>query len=174
MEMKSIYKCAANDGLKFGGYLTLIFVSYVLLGVSTLFAWMFNLLILAIPFVTYRFIKGCYKQRYGCMTISEMWMYGMLLYIYAALICGLVTYCYISFIEPNFLMNQVQMAIDLYKELDEPSVNEMVVAIQDGVDKGLLPTTIDFVVQMIWMTSFGGSILSLILSFFVRLFNKNK
>ncbi|MFI3239720.1 MAG: DUF4199 domain-containing protein [Bacteroidales bacterium] len=174
MELKSIYKSAANDGLIFGGYLTAIFISYVLASVNVMFAWVLNLLILAIPYVTYRFIRRCNKGRFNCMSISEMWMYGMLLYIYGALICGIVTFAYIRFIEPNLITNQLQMALDIYKSVDELKDSEFVAVVEQGIEQGLVPSAIDFVIQMMWVTSFFGSVLSLIIALIIRLINRNK
>ena len=62
------------------------------------------------------------------------------------------------------MYDQVNIALELYKGIPEFKNSEMVTMLETAVKQHQLPSAIDYVIQMIWLTSFMGSIISLITS----------
>ena len=57
-----------------------------------------------------------------------------------------------------------QAAVNLYSQTPELRDSSMVQTMRMAMQEGLLPTPIEYVVQMFWMTSFVGSLLSALLA----------
>ena len=58
----------------------------------------------------------------------------------------------------------MQAAVNLYSQTPELRDSSMVQTMRMAMQEGLLPTPIEYVVQMFWMTSFVGSLLSALLA----------
>lgn len=168
MEVKSIYRRAADNGLIFGVYLSVLFVMFVLSGKSFLTSLAGLVLLLGIPGVIFVFLRRCFIAEFGKTTISGLWMLGILIFIYASLICGVVTYVYLQYFDPSFIYNQAQAALDIYRSVEEIKGTDLVIGMQRAIEEKLLPTPIQFVFQMIWVTTFFGSLLSLLTALIVR------
>ncbi|MDD2961421.1 MAG: DUF4199 domain-containing protein [Muribaculaceae bacterium] len=166
--IKSIYRRGADDGLIFGIYLSAIFLCSVIgVGVPIL-SILSLLLIIALPLLLFKFLRRSFVASNGLSTFSEVWMLGILIFLFGSLICGVVTYVYLQFIEPTFIYDQVNAALDIYKSMPQMKDAEFVKIIQQAIDQHLLPSAIQIVIQMIWFTIFSGSLLSLLLSAIVR------
>ena len=70
--------------------------------------------------------------------------------------------------EPTFIFDQAQAAVDAYKAVPELRDSDIAVALQRAIDEGMLPTAIEFVVNMILLTTFIGSLTALVASLIVR------
>ena len=126
MEVKSIYRRAADNGLIFGVYLSVLFVMFVLSGKFFLTSLAGLVLLLGIPGVIFVFLRRC------------------------------------------FIYNQAQAALDIYRSVEEIKGTDLVIGMQRAIEEKLLPTPIQFVFQMIWVTTFFGSLLSLLTALIVR------
>ena len=93
-------------------------------------------------------------------------MIGILTFIYGSLICTAVTYALLEWLRPDFFYDMAQLVIDQYSKV--PAANDMVETLTKIVDKGLLPSTLEFLFQMFWLTSFLGSLVSAIVAVIVR------
>lgn len=168
MGIKSIYRRAADNGLIFGVYLSLLFIMFVFSSESFLMSLVGLVLLLGIPGIIFVFLRRCFVAEFGKTTISGLWMLGILIFIYASLICGVVTYVYLQYFDPSFIYEQAQAALNVYQSVEEIKGSDIVVGMQRAIEEKLLPTPIEFVFQMIWITTFFGSLLSLLTALIVR------
>lgn len=84
------------------------------------------------------------------------------------MICALCSYAYLQYIDPDFIYRQTVNAVELYRELDPGNSSGIAEVIDTVIDNNMLPTPIEVAVEMLWMTTFFGSLLSMLLSAIVR------
>ncbi len=168
-ENKSPYRRGADDGFYFGIYLSILFFASVfsleigILGLLTM------IMTLGVPFVIYYFLRRTYVDERGKSPLSSLWMQGIMIFICGSLISGMSAMIYLKWINPDFIIGQVNMAIELYGNSGWPQGEEIANTLQRMIDNHLLPSAISLVIAFIWMAMFSGSILSLIMSLIVRL-----
>lgn len=166
--IKSLYKSAADDGLIMGGYLSLIFIVMIISVQSAAISFIGILLIIGLPVLLGFFLRRTYVREKGFTLFTSLWMQGILIFIFGSLICSVVSYIYLQYINPTFIYDQVKSALNLYESINEFKNMEFVKTMKLAIEQKLLPTPIQFVVQMIWVTGFFGSILSLFVALIVR------
>lgn len=176
MVAKSVYRQGADDGLKFGIFLSVLSILlFISVGKSAIASIPSLILIAAAPFVIFRYQRKYYNERNGLSTFSELWMYGMLMCIFGSLICGVVSFVYLKFLEPTLIYDQAKSVLELYESIPEMKNSDFVEMLRIAINDNKLPSAIDYVMQMIWLTTFLGSITSMFLSLIVRAFPcKNK
>lgn len=121
----------------------------------------------SVPFIAFRIMKHSYAAG-GCkMQFAGVWLEGILMFLFGALILSVGAYVFFRWLDPDYIMRMLRM----YVELSE----------QNGVSDGLTqaaqqilainytPKPIDMIMSIIWTVGFSGSILSLILTPIVRL-----
>lgn len=163
---ESIFKYAARCGLPMGGYLSVMSAAMVFSDKVPLLSLMVLCMLLFMPLLVYKLLRARYVAD-GCTTdFSSLWMIGILTFIYGSLICTAVTYALLQWLRPDFFYDMAQMVIDQYSKV--PAASDMVETLTTIVDKGLLPSTLEFLFQMFWLTSFLGSLLSAIVAVVVR------
>ncbi len=163
---ESIFKYAARCGLPMGAFLSVMSVAMVFSDRVPFLSIFVLTLLLGTPFLVYRLLRARYVSDNGITDFSSLWMIGILTFIYGSLICTAVTYALLQWLRPDFFYDMAQMVIDQYKKV--PAASEMVDVLTKALDNGLLPSTIEFLFQMFWLTSFLGSLLSAIVTLVVR------
>lgn len=174
MEVKNVYRQGAEDGMSFGVLLTMISLAFIYSGASSVISVLAVVLLLLPPVALYWF-----QHRYATKVdknadISALWMLGLMISLCGSLICGAVTYAWLQYVEPTFIYDQVQGAINVWKQVPEMSGDPMLSDMQHAIDGGLLPSPIEFVMNMILLTTFLGSLQSLLLGVVVRFLTKTK
>lgn len=161
---ETLFKRASKDALYLGGYLSAIFLTMVLSAHVALLSAVSLLLMLCLPvYVLYLMRK--YYIATGCIfPFSARWMYGIMLFIFGAIICSAVSYVYLEYVEPDFLFSQFKMILDFYKSVPELAESQTTLMMQTVIDRNQFPGAIQFVMSFMWMISFSGSMLSIILS----------
>lgn len=171
---KSIYHTGAADGLTMGLYLGATFICQVLsLKILTLGLFA-ELMVLGVPFMAYFLMRRSYKSNAREKPFSTIWMHGITIFICGSLILGLVQYVYTRFINPDFIPMMAQTAVDAYMSLPSDDGRQFGVALQQIIDKHLLPTPIGFTITAIWLISFIGCLLSLAITVILKLVYKNR
>lgn len=167
-ERKSPYRRGADDGFFFGIYLSAMFFASVYSLDAPLLGVISFLMVLAVPFIIYRFLRRTYVEEYGTTLLSALWMQGIMIFLCGALICGAVSLIYLKWINPSFIVDQMRTVIDIYSGSGWESGEEMADMMQRIIDNNLVPTSISIVMEMIWLSVFSGSLLSLLMSLLVR------
>ena len=151
-----------------GIYLTLIFLFTVLSEQFSLLSLAGLAMLCYIPFFTYRLIVKIHKKYFCTSDFASLWMLGISIFIGGSMICALCSYAYLQYIDPNFIYRQAVNAAELYKELDPDNTSGIAEVIDSLIDNNMLPTPIEVAVEMLWTTTFFGSLISMLLSAIVR------
>ena len=75
---------------------------------------------------------------------------------------------YLKWINPDFIADRVQEAIDFYSESGWKQGEEMADMLRRMVSAHIIPTPIQIVIEMIWLGVFSGSLLSLLMAVLAR------
>lgn len=163
-----VYREGAYKGVPMGIYLTLIFLFTVLSEQFSLLSLAGLAMLCYTPFFTYRLIVKIQKKYFCTSDFASLWMLGISIFIGGSMICALCSYAYLQYIDPNFTYRQAVNAAELYKELDPDNTSGIAEVIDSLIDNNMLPTPIEVAVEMLWTTTFFGSLLSMLLSAIVR------
>lgn len=167
-EQKSVYRRGADDGLFFGIYLIIMFFASAF-SMAVPFAGLLSIiLLLGVPFLIYRFLRRSYVNDNGTTQFSALWVQGITTFFCGSLISGIVAFIYMRWINPDFILSQVQALIDVYMTTDWVEGKEIAEVLKKMIANNMLPTPINIVIESIWLAVFTGSILSMILSIVVQ------
>lgn len=163
--VKSVYRYGAEYGVWFGIYLTLMalaiiygFSQYTLLLVAMA-------MFVATPAVIYPMMRRYRTHMHGFAPFASLWMLGLMIFLFGSLICGTVTYVWMQYVMPTFIYDQVVAAIEIYKTVPGDSAAEMVSIMETIIEHHALPSAMEVVVQMVMLTTFLGSLVSMALAF---------
>lgn len=165
---KSIYKYAAEAGVPVGLYLTLMSACLLLsLRIPVLPVLLLPLAI-GFPVMLGFILKRIANQEPSYMKVSALWLGGIYAVIFGTLICSLFSALYIMFVEPGFVNAYVSDAIATIESSPLSSRYESTTSLmREAMEAHILPSGMEFVSTMGWLTSFTGSILSLVLSLII-------
>lgn len=165
---KNVFVRSAELGVPFGGLLLIASLAMLFADKVPLLSMVTLVVALLAPFVIYRWQRRRYVLSEGFSSFSELWTLGIFTTIGGALICGLLTYGLITYLRPDYVYEQAQYVADAYKRMPGADAREFAAIIEKAIKAGMLPTTIDFCIQMFWLTAslgcVGGAITALIAS----------
>ncbi|MCH5319421.1 MAG: DUF4199 domain-containing protein [Paramuribaculum sp.] len=164
----SPYRRGADNGFYFGIYLTGMFFAFVLSVKISLFSLITMAMFVAVPFLIYRWLRIAFVEDGGKSAISSLWMQGIMIFACGSAIAGVVATVYLKWINPDFIIDRLHETIDLYESLEWPQGKEMADVLQRMIDYRIVPSAIQIVVEMIWLSIFSGSLLSLLMSLLAR------
>ncbi len=165
METKLIYQRAARYGVPMGLYLSLLSVAVVFSDRATPLPVLALVLIVCWPLAIYRIQRREHLAAGGAMPYAGLWLMGIMTVVCGSLICALATCGVITALRPDFIYEQMQEALNIYRQVPEMRGSEMLTVMQQATDRGMLPSPIEYVMQMFWLTSFAGSVISAVLAF---------
>lgn len=167
-EPRNIYSSGANDGLKMGIYLSIMFVLQCMGASNQLLMTFGTIMMLCIPVVAYILLRKGFRNSGGRSTFSAIWLHGILIFLCGSLIMATVIYIYLRFIDPGFLRNMLSSLIEVYSGIEDPSAKQFTDMLTTIQAQNLLPSPIQYAFTMIWTCGFLGSIISMILALIVR------
>lgn len=172
---KSIYNYGAEYGLFMGAYLSTVALCFMLSLRWTVVSLAVYPLLAGVPMMLWWMLMRLYRTEPIYRAHSALWMFGICVFFFGSLICGAVTAAYMYFIEPQFFIDYATMTIEFIKSgpLAEQYSAEADL-LQRAIDKHELPTPINFVVSMMWVTVFVGSVTSMFLAPLVRRFGQHR
>jgi hypothetical protein len=168
----SVYKRGADDGLKLGIIMIVLFIAAAYSLQFAMLGFLAFALTIAVPFVVYYMIKRDYLRYPNMRFFSALWMHGICTFFFGSVLLAAAMSVFLRFIEPTFIIDNLNNAISVYRSLGVAEANEMADAMQSLIDKHMVPSAISFAMTSIWSVVFSGSMLSLLLSLLVRTFNK--
>lgn len=163
--VKSVYRQGAEYGAWFGVYLTVMALAIMYGFTHTILMLAAMAMMVAVPAVVYPMLRRYRSQMRGYAPFASLWMLGLMIFICGSLICGAVTYVWMQYVMPTFIYDQVMAAIDVYKAVPGDSAAEMVRIMETIVERHALPSAMEVVVQMVMLTTFLGSLVSMVLAF---------
>lgn len=169
MTSGQVYREGANKGVGMGIYLTAASIFCLTSHLNPMVALLALALLAGVPVLQYKLLLGVFRK-YGCTdNFSSLWMLGISIFIGAALICAAATYCYLEFFDPHYFYDRGQEALSILEQTPELKSSELYSQMKIAVEEGILPSPIGYCVEMIMITVFSGSILTILLTPLVRL-----
>ena len=167
-ERKSVFKRGAECGVPMGLYMSTISLMSLFTDKVPLFSLAVIVMLFVGPYIIYRFQRHYFIEENGMTEYAALWMQGILMVVYGALITGAVTYLVLQYIRPSYIYDQAQMAIDTYNAIPsmKAQLGEILDVMQQAIDQNALPTPIELVFQMFWFVTFSGCMLSSITAAF--------
>ncbi len=162
---KSIYKYASEAGLPIGMYLTMMSACLLMSLRVEILSMMIFPLIVGFPIILGMIMKRISTQEPAYMKVSALWLGGIYTVIFGTLICSLFSGVYLVFVDPGFVNSYFDHAITTIETSPMAAEYESTTSLmREAMDAHILPTGMEFVSAMGWLTCFAGSILSLVLS----------
>lgn len=167
-ERKSVYKQAAEYGIPLGLYMSTISLMTLYTDLMPLFSVVAMVLLFAGPVVIYRFQRRYFVEQGGMAEYAALWMLGIMMVIFGAIITGAVTYVVLQYVRPNYIYDQAQATLDAYNALPElrAQASQVLDVLQTMLEQKALPSAIELVFNMFWFVTFSGSVLSAITAAF--------
>ena len=165
---KSVYALGAEDGLLMG---PLMAATIVCIGASTYVAWLSvpGLIgALAVPVLAYYRLMISHRDNPRSMTFTPLWLQGICMFFFGGLVMSAVAFVLMRWAVPGFIMHQIDKIIEVYSALNDPSAASMVSMFEKIKTSGMLPTPLDVALELLYMSVFTGSIISLIYALIIR------
>lgn len=164
---KTIIKYAMEYGIYFGLFLILKFLVTTQSTQSIALNLLAGILLIATPFVFYYCMKRYRDKEKGRAGFVHLWTFGIFLFFFASLLDGLVQYVFYQYIDTSYLELQFAAGLKVLAELglQESPILQMM---QEGLEKGGVPTAIEMVYMIIFSNVFFGSLFSMLLAWIIK------
>ena len=152
-----------------GVLMSLISICFIFYDRVPLLGLLLIIALVAGPILIYRLQRKYFIEQAGQVSYSTLWLYGILMVVCGALISGLVTLLMLQYVRPTWIYDMVQTTIDSWKQMPaayQASMKPMLEEMKHMIDAGLLPTSVDFVIQMFWNVCLSGVLLTSVTSAF--------
>ncbi|MCX4288140.1 MAG: DUF4199 domain-containing protein [Duncaniella sp.] len=159
--VESPYRRGADDGFKFGLYLTTMFFTSIFSEKIALLSLVSLVMIAAVPVIVWQMQRRYCRDCRGAATFPMLWMQGVMIFTCGMAIAGVALAIYMRWINPDFILNQWELMAATGAHSDSRFMQETGRVAQGMIDNGLLPTPMAVVVQLILLAITTGSILSL-------------
>jgi len=171
---KSVYKYSGELGLWMGLYLVLM-SACLLLSVHLPAAVMLIFpLALGWPIVLYILLRRIWQQAPHYRTLSATWLAGIWICIFGSLICAAFSAAWIILLQPDFLHLYLRQCVEQMQLADiSGPYADMAATLRDALDRNIVPSPMQWVLSMIWLTAFSGAILSLIVALCMTVRSRN-
>lgn len=167
--IEQVYKNGAYKGLVMGLYLSVVSIFSMLSDSVPLLSMVALPMLVCLPLLQYRLLYIEWRKADYSATFSSLWMLGITIFIGGSLVCALLTYGYLTLFDPDFFMRSTQAMVDTLQADPQLRSSDLCRMLKASIEAGLVPSPIEFCVQMIMFTVFSGSILSLVLTPIVKL-----
>lgn len=157
---KSIYQRAGEWGVPFGLYLACTAVCSIFADWFMPLHFLFLLLLLGTPVVTYYFQRRKFIEDDGFTEYAGLWMLGIMLFILGTVLCSFIVFLVLQYVRPDYIYEQANAAIDAYSKIPQMKDSELLGVLQKAIDEKALPTPIEMVMSVFWFVTFTGSLLS--------------
>lgn len=172
---KSLFKQAADWGLPFGIYLSVMASGFIFSDKHIAISAFALAMVLVIPFLIYRWLKKRYNAEGGKSSFSNLWMMGILIFMGGSLIASGVSYAVIEFLRPNYFYEQAQHLITQYELAPEQfagNMEEVISLLRLVIEKHAAPRSVELALTGFWACSFAGSLLSALIAALIKLTGK--
>lgn len=167
-EIQSPYRRGGDDGLTFGLYLSVMFFA----GIFSMKIPVLNLLstamMIAVPAVIYIYLRRYFISERGLLSVSALWMHGIVIFGCGSLIACFLMFIYMRWIEPDYLNNMWREFLATLSASQSADLTDFAELSREATRNGQPVTPIIFAVTTIMMAILSGSVLSLLLGAIVK------
>ncbi len=161
---RTVYHRGATDGLIMGLYMTMMYITQVSGLNSPLLSLVGEAMMLGVPVVAYLLMRRGARETVPRPLFSAMWMHGIMLFLCGSIIMAFIAYIYMRFVNEGFITDLFKTMSRLYAGLGTETGDEFAHTLDRVVESKMLPTPISFAFSLLWLGSFAGAILSLLLA----------
>ena len=151
-------------GLYMSVYLLILFLCFINSQLPFMGTLLMALFIL-VPFILYKLIL-----RYALLIsreqaiFSHLWLFGILLMVFASIPTGLVQYIYHQYINPEWFGQQIEIMKTSFASIENP--DQFLTDLKQQLELLIEPTAIELTIQYMWLTAFLGTFASLLAALF--------
>lgn len=167
--IKTPFSKGAGYGLPMGLMMCVVFLSSVQSVRFPILSLLTLAMIIYLPIAVCRWMRMSHAASGGKSTVSELWMQGIMTFIFGSLICAVVSMAYLRWVEPDLIMTMVRESIVNYSQIGTPSANEIASVLRAMIDQNAVPTPGALSIAMFWLSVSAGSIISLPLALIARM-----
>ena len=164
-------KSITQYAMEYGTYLGLFFIVKFIVNVFLLrfpaLSIVMVLMLIAVPVISYYFVRR-FCDVLPVRSIARIWLFGIYLFFFAALLSGAAEYVYYRYINPDFLYQQQHLLEGMLSAMNEQKGGEIFDNMRTTLQEGGVQSPIEAVFSGIWGTVFFGSLYSLLLALFMR------
>ncbi len=167
--LTSIFQRGADKGMVLGVYFCIMSVFMVAGESMPLFGLCSTVMMFGVPLVLYYFLRRTYVSQEGLSYQVNLWLEGVVIFACAGLILSFLIFCYLRWINPEFIPGQIDKMIDMYDSINDPRTHEMATLLRGIKDSRSYPSPHVFVAQLEVLIIASGLILSGIIAMLVRI-----
>lgn len=162
--IQSPYRRGADDGLTFGLYLTVMFFCSIFASALPLLSVVALLMMVAVPVVTYLYLRRYQIALGAASTFSALWMQGLVIFACGMLLCSLVLVVYMTWINPTFITDQLASLAAVKGTMPDSGIDQAALIAERLIENKAVPRPIQVIVELEMMAIVSGSFLSLLIS----------
>lgn len=162
--IQSPYSRGAEDGLRFGLYLGVMFFASIFATALPMLSMLSLAMIVAVPVVTWVLMRRYQRSLGAASSFAMLWMYGVVLFFCGMLIAGTALTVYMRWIEPDYLSSQLAALAALEGSMPGTFVDQAASVASDMIDARFIPSPIAVVTELIMLAIVTGSGLTVCLS----------
>ncbi len=125
--------------------------------------------LLAVPVVIWLMMRETWLRSHGTMPFATLWTQGITAFGCGAMILAVAIYIYFKWVEPDLLINALQSQANRWDAAGTEQSAANARALRLMIDGGAIPHPSETAFQMLCLTVFTGSMLSMLLAFITRL-----
>ncbi len=172
---KTLTRYAMEYGVYTGIYFVLMFVSIVWSQYIVVANLLGTAMMVSVPAIIYLTMRHYVRQE-PMSGFGTLWLLGIYIFFFSSLISGLAQYLFFEYLDPAWIPSMLEQQLALLEVMstDAPELGDFVDAARQGIERGVGFAPIDVVFTFMWFNVFIGSILSVIVAFFVRIISRIK
>lgn len=164
---ENMWIAVSRSAMEYGIYLGVFFIVKFVITTLSVYIPALSIISLimtvAIPFLLYKFMMMYADHYYGSLSFIQYWLFGILLFFFASLICGVVNYIYYQYVNPDFLNVQISALMNQLNSVESLKNTGFSDFFRETLEKNGTPTAIQMTIQTIWSTVFWGALLSVVI-----------
>lgn len=160
----SPFRRGADNGFLLGIYISVLYICMLLSSKVPVLNIVTLTMMLAVPVIVYFLLRRDRVAPGGMPTLGALWVDGLITFLCGGLIGSLVMFVYLRWIEPDFIISNLEQTVEMLKDAPDASGRELADEMQTAIDSGFSVSPIMFAMSMLWLAATSGSILSLIVS----------
>ena len=126
------------------------------------------ILMLGVPALAFVLMRRDSIRSRLMFTVGGLWLDGALSFICGALLSSLVMFVVWRWLDPTWMQERIDQSIDFLSSSPEASMQQLARDLRTAVDNGLDLSARTLTMSFLWMASFSGCVVSLILAPIVR------
>lgn len=174
LENKSALSRGAEFGVVMGILFLLLFFSTMYFMDNTLLSMLPTILIIAIPILLYVFLRKSYLADNCETTYPTLVITGISTFLCGGILLAAIALFFITVVDPDMIRNWIVSTAETYRNIDNPTAQDLYAQLNEIIDKQLIPQPGEFVFQLIWLSVTFGIILSTVASLLITLFIRRK